>query len=89
LIRNNYESDSEITFQGVQFQIDSLPNRVSSDRIVAIGVIVAPNHVRGAGHVEITTTSGLDIAKNLFQVHRRDAAECAILKILVAPPAVD
>jgi hypothetical protein len=37
------------------------------------------NHMRGAVHMQITTI-GLDIAKNVFQVHGIDAAEKVIVR---------
>src|SRR4030095_13360205 len=37
------------------------------------------NHIRGAVHMQITTI-GLDIAKNVFQIHGIDAAEKVIVR---------
>ncbi len=45
----------------------------------AIGWFVETNHMRGAVHMQITTI-GLDIAKNVFQVHGIDAAEKVIVR---------
>ena len=45
----------------------------------AIGWFVEDDHMRGAVHMQITTI-GLDIAKNVFQVHGIDAAEKVIVR---------
>src|ERR1700680_1658642 len=42
-------------------------------------VIVVTNHMRGAVHMQITTI-GLDIAKNVFQVHGIDADEKVVFR---------
>jgi hypothetical protein len=45
----------------------------------AIGWFVETNHIRGAVHMQITTI-GLDIAKNVFQIHGINAAEKVIVR---------
>jgi transposase len=45
----------------------------------AIGWFVEAHHMRGAGHLQITTI-GLDIAKNVFQVHGIDASEKVVVR---------
>jgi transposase len=42
-------------------------------------VIVVTNHMRGAVQMQITTI-GLDIAKNVFQVHGIDAKEKVVAR---------
>jgi transposase len=43
------------------------------------GVSSQTNHMRGAVHTQITTI-GLDIAKNVFQVHGIDATEKVVVR---------
>src|SRR3974390_496827 len=45
----------------------------------AIGGSLLANHMRGAIHMQITTI-GLDLAKNVFQVHGIDAAENVVVR---------
>src|ERR1700681_1022053 len=42
-------------------------------------MMVATNHMRGAVHMQVTTI-GLDIAKNVFQVHGIDAKEKVVVR---------
>jgi hypothetical protein len=45
-------------------------------------------HMRGAVHMQITTI-GLDIAKNVFQVHGIDASEKVVVRKQLRPGIVD
>jgi hypothetical protein len=46
-------------------------------------VIVVTNHMRGAVQMQVTTI-GLDIAKNVFQVHGIDANEKVVVETATA-----
>ncbi len=50
-----------------------------SQQPIAVMVIVATNHTWGAVHMQIITI-GLDIAKNVFQVHGIDAEEKVVVR---------
>ena len=48
--------------------------------------MIVTKHMRGAVHMQITTM-GLDIAKNVFQVHGIDAAENVVVRKQLRQPS--